>query len=214
MAPYPTFDEEKFLWDNGYDYVLGIDEVGRGAFAGPVVAAAVVFSKNHVINNAHKIHDSKLLTSSLRESLDKIIRNTCLHFGIGEVSTEKINVDGIGKATFLAIEKAVQQIIEKLENNAGKVKKYLLIDGFKIPQILGIEQKGIVKGDQKCVSIAAASILAKVYRDRLMQDFHTVFPHYNFKNNKGYGTLFHRNALRRYGLSKLHRTSFNLGKFL
>lgn len=207
----PSFDEEKFLWDNGYDYVLGIDEVGRGAFAGPVVAAAVVFSKNHVVNSLHKINDSKLLKPSMRTSLDRVIRQTCLHFGIGEVSTEIINTEGIGKATFLAIQKAILQALAGIEKTA---KKFLLVDGFRIPHIKNIEQKGIVKGDQKCLSIAAASIIAKVYRDKLMQNFHIQYPHYDFFTNKGYGTAFHRKALQQHGLSKLHRTSFNLKKFL
>lgn len=218
----PSLYEEMLLWDKGYDYVIGIDEVGKGAFAGPVVAAAVVYPKNYLLNKLSKIHDSKLLKPLVREALDKEIRTSCQHFGIGLVDVPTINKEGIGKATFRAVMLAIEQVYSMLYEVYGKVKPlyniqnttYLLVDGFGIPQLKNHRQKAVVKGDQKCLSIAAASIIAKVYRDALMQKLHDEFPQYSFAENKGYGTKSHRDALKQHGLCDLHRTSFNLGKYL
>lgn len=210
MIAKPTLTEEIILWEQGYDYVIGIDEVGRGAFAGPVVAAAVAYPKNFLFDKVSKIHDSKLLKPAVRETLDKEIRANCQHFGIGLVDVPTINREGIGKATFRAMVLAVESIMYHIKSS----KNFLLIDGFEIPKFKNHEQKAIVKGDQKCLSIAAASIIAKVYRDTLMQKLHDEFPQYGFAENKGYGTKAHRNALKQHGLCDLHRTSFDLGKYL
>ena len=211
MIAKPTLIEEMLLWDQGYDYVIGIDEVGRGAFAGPVVAAAVVYPKNYLLDKLSKIHDSKLLKPAVRETIDKEIRANCQHFGIGLVDVHTINKEGIGKATFRAMIQAVESIMYYV---ASSKKCFLLIDGLSAPQIKDHKQKAIVKGDQKCLSIAAASIIAKVYRDALMQKLHDGFPQYGFAENKGYGTKSHRDALKQHGLCHLHRTSFDLQKFL
>ncbi len=215
MIAKPTLTEEMLLWDQGYDYVIGIDEVGRGAFAGPVVAAAVVYPKNYLLDKLNRVHDSKLLKPLVRETLDKEIRTNCQHFGIGLVDVPTINKEGIGKATFGAMVLAVENIFEKLRNKeTGNKKIFVLIDGFICPELKDNKQKAIVKGDQKCFSIAAASIIAKVYRDALMQKLHNDFPAYGFAENKGYGTKSHRDALKQHGLCHLHRTSFDLGKYL
>lgn len=210
MIAQPTLAEEMLLWEQGYDYVIGIDEVGRGAFAGPVVAAAVVYPKNYLIQKSNKIHDSKLLKPTVRDTLDKEIRTHCQYIGIGLVDVPTINKEGIGKATF----RAMVQAVENIMYHVARSKSFLLIDGFGIPQLKNHQQKAIVKGDQKCFSIAAASIIAKVYRDALMRKLHDQFPHYGFAENKGYGTKSHREMIKKYGLCGLHRTSFDLQKFL
>ncbi|HSX40689.1 MAG TPA: ribonuclease HII [Candidatus Saccharimonadales bacterium] len=207
----PDFSFEKNLWDSGY-LVIGADEVGRGAFAGPVVTAAVVFPKNFVIKDKRlsEINDSKLLSAQKREMLAKLIKEHALFYEIVSVNVGIINRVGIGKATHMAFRKAVKDICK---NNTSC---YLLIDGFYVKYVktLGLKkQKAIIKGDRKSISIAAASIIAKVYRDDLMRKLHKKHPQYQFGENKGYGTKEHRNALKTYGLCPLHRTSFSLNKF-
>nr|MBI5456105.1 ribonuclease HII [Candidatus Levybacteria bacterium] len=199
----PSFKEEQLLWNKGLTYIAGVDEVGRGAFAGPLVAAAVILPKDFKING---IKDSKLLTPQKREELSKYIIKNALHYSITEIDVEFINTDGVGKAT----EKALVDCIEKLD----KKYDFVLVDGYKLKSFDDNLQKGIIHGDSTSVSIAAASIIAKVYRDNLMRKLHNKYPQYNFLQNKGYGTKYHREALKKYGLSKIHRTSFNLQKFL
>lgn len=216
----PDFNEEKKLWKNNFEYVVGIDEVGRGAFAGPVVVGAVTFPKeiiNFNIKNLNdeihtlftSINDSKLLSSSTREKLNILIKKYSVAFSIVSIGVPIINKIGIGKATFLAMTKSLEKIKEKLGNNT-----YALIDGFCIPGLEKKWQKAIIKGDQKSISIAAASIIAKVFRDDLMKNLDKDYPVYGFYNNKGYGTSIHQKALFNHGLSKVHRTSFNLNRFL
>lgn len=207
----PTFAEEKELWEKGYDIVIGLDEVGRGAFAGPVVVGAVVFSKNAKPDDG--INDSKLLKPRIRQKLTNSICKEALFWTTTELSVTVINKAGIGKATHMAFRKAAKQICEQFP----KEKKYVLVDGFHIRYIRGIglrNQKGIIKGDQKSISIAAASIIAKVKRDSIMKKLHRKYPVYGFARHKGYGTKFHQKAIAKYGLAKIHRTSFNLEKFL
>lgn len=198
----PSFKEEQFLWNKNLNYIAGIDEVGRGAFAGPLVAAAVILPKNFKING---IRDSKLLTPKKREELSKYIIKNAFEYSIFEISVEFINEHGIGKAT----ESAMLACVRKLKHF-----DYVLVDGYKLKNFDNNMQKGIIHGDSISVSIAAASIIAKVYRDNLMRKLHHKYPEYNFWENKGYGTTFHRDALKKYGLSKIHRTSFRLDKFL
>jgi ribonuclease HII len=200
----PTLDFETKLWNSGYSLVCGLDEVGRGCFAGPVVAGAVVFPKKIVLPSG--IADSKLLTPQKREILSLEIKKTALFWAVGEISVLHINKLGIGKATQMAFRKAI--------SNLGKIPDYYLIDAFFIKHLEKLKQKPIQGGDKICASISAASIIAKVYRDDLMRNLHKIYPQYNFEQNKGYGTKDHREAIKKHGLCKIHRTSFNLDKFL
>lgn len=220
----PSFDEEKKLWDKGYKYIVGLDEVGRGSFAGPVVVGAVAFECNvfsSLDQNGkdlfNQINDSKLLTSGKREQLAPFIKKCSMYFVIKQSSVPVINKYGVGKATEMAFGKALFKLQKKLKfDNKKNEKIFALVDGFHIRSMKGIKlkyQKAIVRGDQKSISIAAASIIAKVYRDNLMVALHAKFPHYNFFKNKGYGTKKHREAINKYGLCGTHRRSFNLEKF-
>lgn len=200
----PTFDEEQILWDQGMHNVAGIDEVGRGCFAGPVVTAAVILAKN--FSAAGEVNDSKLLSPKKRKTLSEIIKKEAIAFSIAEISVEIINNVGIGKAT----QRAFRKVIKKLAISPH----FILIDAFYIEELDRKNQKPIVHGDGKSISIAAASIIAKVYRDELMQQLHSQYEVYDFFTNKGYGTKKHRDAIGKYGLCDLHRTSFNLTKFL
>lgn len=212
----PNFNEEKKLWNKGYKYVIGIDEVGRGAFAGPVVVAAVVFGRVSRVSKGESkrieefgIDDSKLLTPRKRLKLSKEIKKQALHYSISKVGVPVINKVGIGKATAIAFRKVLRQAQDKLLNG----KLFVLVDGFHVKYIRGIglkNQKAIIKGDRKSISIAAASIIAKVYRDKLMKSLSKKYPRYHFDKNKGYGTKDHRKQIKKYGLSKIHRKSFNL----
>lgn len=213
---FPNFGEEKILWNKNIKYVIGVDEVGRGCFAGPVTAGAVVFSVNSNFKNSvlSKINDSKLIEPKLRAILSEEIKKEALHYCISTISVETINKIGIGKATQMAIRKCIKGILEQIEKDSNA---YVLADGFHIKYIRSVglkNQKGIIKGDRKSISIAAASIIAKVHRDKIMRKLNKVYPQYGFYKNKGYGTKFHQIAISKFGLSDLHRTSFNLQKFI
>lgn len=202
---FPDLYEETKLWNNGIQYVAGVDEVGRGAFAGPVVAAAVILAPTP-FPNREKIRDSKMLSAKQRSELEIVIKKYAIAYSISEIPVDTINRVGIGKATQEAFTLAIAKLsIQPL---------HILIDAFSITSIPKEKQTPIIKGDSKCCSIAAASIIAKVYRDALMQKLDTLFKKYNFAQHKGYGTLSHRNAIKQFGLCPLHRTSFNLTKFL
>lgn len=199
----PTFDEELAIWNKGYQYIAGIDEVGRGCFAGPVVTAAVILPKT--LSCADEVNDSKLLTAKKRKKLSDIIKKEALAYSIAEISVDVINKIGIGKATQKAFRQAVSTLTIKPE--------FILIDAFYIQHIARKKQKPIIHGDGISVSIASASIIAKVYRDELMQQLHTHYKDYDFFTNKGYGTKKHQAAIKKYGLCDLHRKSFDLSKF-
>lgn len=204
----PSFEEEKVLWEKGYDSVIGIDEVGRGAFAGPIFAAAVVFPKNLNEEILLGINDSKLLKARERVRLSELIKSQALSFSVASIGINFINKLGIGHANKMAFRKVVAEIMLKLEG-----KHFVLVDGFHVKFVRGIglrNQKAIVKGDRKSLSIASASILAKVERDRLMRLLGKDYPLYGFGKNKGYGTKMHQEAIRDYGLTDVHRSSFNL----
>jgi ribonuclease HII len=201
---FPTLNFEQELWSQGFKLVCGIDEVGRGCFAGPVVAGAVVFPKDIILPTG--IADSKLLTPQKREILTLEIKKVALFWAVGEISVLHINKLGIGKATQTAFRKAI--------SNLSKTPDFYLIDAFFIKHLDKVKQKPIKFGDKICASISAASIIAKVYRDDLMRKLHKIYPQYNFEQNKGYGTKDHRDAIKKHGLCKIHRTSFNLDKFL
>ncbi|MEK7186567.1 MAG: ribonuclease HII [Patescibacteria group bacterium] len=216
----PTFKEESLLWERGVEFVIGVDEVGRGSFAGPVTAGAVIFRKRSIFEGGllTKINDSKLLEPKIRESLSVEIKKEALCYATSTVGVSTINNVGIGKATQIAMRMAVESIMYKILSSKYRSDKFfVLIDGFNIKHIrkIGLKnQKGIIKGDRKSISIAAASIIAKVHRDGLMRKLNRKYPQYGFFQNKGYGTKFHQTAIKNHGLSDLHRTSFNLQKFL
>lgn len=201
---FPTLDTEQKLWKQGYRYICGTDEVGRGCFAGPVVVGAVIFPQDCIIPEG--IADSKLLKPKTREKLEPQIKDIAVSWAIAEVSVAVINKVGIGKATQIAFRKAVKRLNIKAD--------FVLIDAFNIKHLNRKRQKAIAKGDQVCISIAAASIIAKIYRDNLMKKLHKKYPHYGLAKHKGYGTKEHQMAIKKYGLSRIHRRSFNLEKFL
>ncbi|PIR72560.1 MAG: ribonuclease HII [Candidatus Nealsonbacteria bacterium CG10_big_fil_rev_8_21_14_0_10_36_24] len=206
---YPNLREEKKLWKKGYGVVVGLDEAGRGPLAGPVVAAAVMIK---IQNSKFKIqncgvNDSKKLTPKKREKLYKLLENCpFIGWGIGRVSEKVIDKINILEATKLAMIKAVRNL--KVKSQKSKIK-FLIIDGnFRIN--LDIPQKSIIKADEKVFSVAAASILAKVTRDRIMTKYHKKYPQYGFTQHKGYPTNLHRKLLKKYGFCKIHRKSFRV----
>ncbi|MFH1017026.1 MAG: ribonuclease HII [Pseudomonadota bacterium] len=192
---------EKDLWRSGFSRVAGVDEVGRGAFAGPVVAAAVVFP-HRIGKLADRIRDSKKLTPEAREELCPLIEETALAVGIGVVESEEIDRINILEAAL----KAMKIAIEALD----PAPEICLIDGNVHVQV-GIPQRLIVKGDDRVISIGAASIMAKVTRDHLMVELHHLYPAYGFADHKGYGTDLHRRVLKEIGPCPAHRLSFDLG---
>lgn len=180
-----------------FDYICGIDEVGRGPLAGPVVSAAVVLPKDCIIPY---INDSKKLTSAKREELYNIIMSTAVSVGFGSSDNDRIDGINILQATFEAMKKA----LSSLTVNAD----IIFVDGNqKIPGI-DTRQISIVRGDAKSISVAAASIVAKVVRDRYMEEVHKTYPMYDFASNKGYGSAKHYEGLRRFGICPLHRKTF------
>lgn len=213
MTKIPSFRQERLLWKKGFKFIAGVDEVGRGAFAGPIVAAGVVYPSSQNPKFLCDINDSKLLSPLLRDRCVKIIKENALFWTIESVNISYINKHGIGKANTKVFRKVLKKLSSQMKND---LNHFILLDGFNKKYLPGglKKQKGIVKGDRICLSIASASILAKVYRDNLMKNLHKKYPQYNFLNNKGYGTKFHREALRKHGLSKIHRASFNLSRYL
>ena len=179
------------------NFVAGVDEVGRGPLAGPVVAAAVVLPEKHEIEG---LMDSKKLTKKKRETLYPIIQAKALGTGIGMVSVQKIDEINIREATFLAMERALKDL--------PMVPHSALIDGESLKSQI-IPNKGIIKGDDKIDSIKAASIIAKVTRDRIMFHYGKIFPEYGFEQNSGYGTKVHMEALHKYKSTPIHRRTFS-----
>ena len=182
----------------GFSSIAGIDEAGRGPLAGPVLAAAVILP--HGYKNGH-IRDSKKLTSAKREQLYETIYNDAVAVGLGIVEPSVIDDINILRASLLAMEKAVLDLSVPAD--------YLLIDGRHTIN-LSIRQKPIISGDNLSISVAAASIIAKVSRDRIMDEYHHQFREYNFQKNKGYGTKEHRLAIQKHGYCEIHRKSFKL----
>jgi ribonuclease HII len=195
----PSFAEEKTLRAQGYDLIAGVDEVGRGALMGPVMAAAVILPEHFRAGWKSRVRDSKQLTPEKREYLVDFIKEVAISFGVGECSNKTIDTVGIAKATRLAMVAA----IEKLKPQP----QYLLVDYVHIEESL-LPQKGIKHGDSLCFSIACASIIAKVTRDRLVTEMDKDYPGYGFAEHKGYGTEEHLKCLREKGPCPLHRRSF------
>ncbi len=187
---------ENELYTQGYELIGGIDEVGRGCLFGEVVSAMVVLPKGLVIEG---INDSKKLSEKKREELNKIILDNALSVTYGIIRPEVIDNVNIKNATIKAMEEAISKATCKVD--------FLLIDAEKLPSV-DLPKLSLVKGDEKSITIGAASICAKVYRDNLMKKYHEVYPEYDLINNKGYGTKKHTEALLKYGPTELHRKSF------
>ena len=196
----PSLDVEKSLWKRGYKHIAGIDEVGRGSWAGPVVAAAVILPRDFKI--PENFGDSKQLKPRQREKMTKVIKKTAVSWAIAEVPVLTINRLRIGKAIQIAFRKSLKDLHEKAD--------FVIVDAFHIKHVNRKNQKAIKKGDQKCVTIAAASIIAKVYRDDLMKKLSKNYPLYGFGRHKGYGTRYHQDAIKKFGFCQIHRTSYNL----
>ncbi|MBI3443260.1 ribonuclease HII [Candidatus Woesebacteria bacterium] len=204
IAKLPDFLFEAKLWKEGFRIVAGVDEVGRGCFAGPIVAGCVIFSAMKQFNNGTIIiNDSKKLKPRQREIAEKWIKENCLAWGIGEASVAEINRFGIKKASEIAFRQAIA--------NCKTIVDYLLIDAFYIPFVRGLGRKSqlaIIDGDEKSISIAAASVIAKVYRDKLMASLNSKYNKFGWGRNKGYGTREHQEAIKKYGITKYHRKVF------
>ncbi len=194
---------ETELCGDEVQYIAGVDEAGRGPLAGPVVAAAVVMPRDFDVPG---IDDSKKLTEKKREALYEIIRASALAWGIGIVDHKRIDEINILQATKEAMRQAVAEVSEKMDRQ-GKRLEHIIFDAMTIEEI-PIPQTNVVKGDSKSLSVAAASILAKVTRDRMMKEFAVKYPGYGFEKNKGYGTKAHYEGLRIYGMCPIHRKTF------
>jgi len=195
----PSFAEEERLEAQGYQLIAGVDEVGCGALAGPVVAAAVILPSHIDTPWLKQVRDSKQLTPARRQLLSEHIHEIATSIGIGIASHEFIDTQGLTKARRLAMKTAIDQLSPPPES--------LLIDYLSLPNV-PLPQKGIKNGDSLCVSIACASIMAKVYRDRMMTDLDRAYPGYGLAKHKGYGTKKHLSCLHRLGPSPIHRQSF------
>lgn len=186
---------ENELWRNGFDYIAGVDEVGRGPLAGPVYAAAVILPKDFSING---INDSKQLSHDKRIALYDIIMDNALAVGVGSASVEEIDRINIKAAARLAMKRSIEEMSISPE--------YVLVDAEEIA--INIPQKSLIKGDATSYSIGAASIVAKVVRDNLMVKYGKEYPGYGFEKNMGYGTKKHLEGLEEYGVTPIHRKSF------
>ncbi len=195
----PTLLEEEMLREQGYRLIAGIDEAGRGPLAGPVVAAAIILPFDEKPPWLSLIRDSKQLSPSQREAVFDCILESGAAFGVGVVSHELIDERGIASATKLAMRNAIERLPCRPD--------YLLIDYVRLPAVR-IPQKSVVDGDSMCISIAAASIVAKVTRDRLMVELDSQYPGYGLAQHKGYGTPGHLEALLKLGPCPIHRKTF------
>lgn len=195
-------NEEKKLFSQGYKIIGALDEAGRGPLAGPVVAACVIFNSNIRIDNGLiKVNDSKKLSEKTRQNLFELIKQNFIEVKVGLCDHKTIDIINILQATFLAMKKAIGAVKNKPD--------LIIIDGsVKMPNY-STPQKNYIKGDERLFTIAAASIIAKVTRDSIMQDMDKLYPEYGFKKHKGYGTKFHLEKLKQYGPCPIHRLSFN-----
>jgi ribonuclease HII len=200
LRPFPTLEFEANLWRAGFCRIAGLDEAGRGAWAGPVAAAAVILPANPSLTNIlYRVRDSKLMTPLARETWAPRIREFALGWGIGFASAKEIDKLGILPATKLAATRALENL----------VPDYLLTD-FLVFREIDLPQTALVKGDQRSLSVAAASVLAKTARDELMRNLDGEYPGYGFFQHKGYGTRYHQEALRKLGRCAIHRKSFSI----
>lgn len=196
----PSLERERALWQAGVRLVAGVDEAGRGAWAGPVVAAAVILPPlDELPAELRDVDDSKCLAPAQRQKLYYAVLRHAYAWGVGIVPAQEIDRLGIVPATRKAMELALDSLTCRPEA--------VLVDALRLPKV-SCHQEAIIRGDQLCVSIAAASIVAKVTRDHWMTAAHAWLPAYGFAHHKGYGTAEHRSALQRYGPSPIHRFSF------
>ncbi len=193
----PDFELETAARHKGFRLVCGVDEAGRGPLAGPVCAAAVILPEDCSIEG---LNDSKKLSEKKRETLFPIIKEQALSYSIAFASVEEIEEYNILNATFIAMNRAINGLDIRAD--------YALIDGNRVPKGIEIQCETVIKGDAKSASVAAASILAKVTRDRLLLEYDEKYPEYGFKNHKGYGTAAHYEAISKYGITPIHRPSF------
>jgi ribonuclease HII len=199
-AKYPTLRFEKALWKAGFTRIAGVDEAGRGAWAGPVCAAAVILPVDPSLRRSlNKVRDSKLMTPLARLTWAPRIQETALAWGVGFASAQEIDALGIVPATRLAATRALASL-----SPDTLLTDYLIFPNIELPQT------ALVKGDRLSLSVAAASVLAKTARDALMQEADVKYPGYGFARHKGYGTALHQQALRRKGLCEIHRKSFSI----
>lgn len=190
------FAYERAAEEKGYQFICGIDEAGRGPLAGPVFAAAVILPRDMLIEG---VNDSKKLSEKKREELFDVIREKAISYSVGFATETEIDTINILQATFLAMKRACDGLSVKPD--------YALVDGNRMPW-LDVETQTIIKGDSLSQSIAAASILAKVSRDRLMAEIDQIYPEYQFAKHKGYGTALHIEMLKKYGPCPVHRKTF------
>ena len=193
----PDFEYEIKAKEKGFKYVCGVDEAGRGPLAGPVCAAAVILPEDCVIEG---LDDSKKLSEKKREALFDVIKEKAVSFSVAFGTLEEIEKYNILEATFIAMNRAVAGLDVEAD--------FALIDGNRVPKGIEIPCETVVKGDSKSLSVAAASVLAKVSRDRLMMQYDKEYPEYNFKKHKGYGTKEHYAAIEEHGVCEIHRLSF------
>lgn len=218
---FPSFKSELECFKKGYELVIGCDEAGRGPVAGPVVAAACVLNPESIGRYRSKnkwyvrVRDSKMINGEEREILEKEILEHCRAYGVGIVSEKDIDKINIHNASLLAMRRAVQELLGKIKNKSQRI--FLFLDGrFPLPDKGGwegfkLEQKNVIDGDAKILSISAASIIAKVHRDAIMKRLDGKFPSYGFARHKGYNTREHQRALSKFGPAKVHRKSFLRG---
>jgi ribonuclease HII len=199
---YPDTKLEESLWQEGYKYVIGLDEAGRGPLAGPVVAAGVVI--RDVSQVVPLVTDSKKMSEKRRNEAFDQIQEKSTAFGIGIVSARDIDRMGIQKAVLEAMRISLEVVERKLNTKVD----YIIADGMNIESISKYKMMKITKGDLLHYSISAGSVLAKVTRDRIMYEYHTKYPEYGFDTHVGYGTKKHMEALKRYGATDIHRRSF------
>ena len=196
----PDYEFEKAAVNSGFSCICGVDEAGRGPLAGPVCAAAVILPEDAVIEG---LDDSKKLTEKKREGLYDIIKETAVAYSVAYGTLEEIETVNILEATYLAMNRAIEGLSVKPD--------FALIDGNRVPRGIKIPCETVVKGDSKSMSVAAASVLAKVTRDRLMLEYDKKYPEYNFKKHKGYGTKEHTELIKQYGPCEIHRLKNILG---
>ena len=194
--PYPNKRQEKKITKLGFELIAGVDEAGKGSWAGPLVAGAVILNPRIKIKG---IKDSKLLRAPERKKIFAEIIKNSISYGLGEVSAKEIDEIGISRANALAITRALDKL--------NPTPDYILIDAVKL-EYKNIKTKSVIDGDYKITSIAAASIIAKVSRDQIMEQLDEQYPQYSFKQHKGYGTDHHWHMINQYGISAIHRKSF------
>ena len=190
-------ETEASLYENGNKYICGIDEAGRGPLAGPVVVAAVIMPKDSMIEG---VNDSKKISEKKREKLYEEITSTAIAWGVGIIDQKEIDNINILNATKKGLTTALKELEVK--------PNLILVDALKDIDTLGVPYMSVIKGDAKCYSIAAASIIAKVTRDKIMKQWDELYPQYGFEKLKGYGTAAHIFAIKEYGICPLHRKSF------